>query len=214
MCLKKLVCCVVVTCMSQTPCWGQVTEINFVEVDNSAALTGYVTQDLLADFEGQYTGTQLLLKLTSGTIFLHPLGNRLPPSPALVAAIPELEFDTYIGEGSWIPDGPNPGPVPGGGAVDLGGSPAGSPIFDEHCINAAWNPLGGQVGTTAQDDFFLARITLSDDAIGVSHVLVSAAGMRDITRNIPIFGGVIGVPEPSTLLLAAVGLFVSVGRRR
>ena len=197
---------------------AQVSSIDFAEVDNSgggAELAGMVTNDILATFAGQYTGSQLIVDLEDGGVIYQNAINagKGAPSAGLVVGIPATAFDTFVAQGSPTADGPAGNPSAGGGAVDLGG--AAGAVFDTTAINQAWNPAGGQTGTSDQSDFLLARVTLSNTSNGTAHLLVSAAGARNIMRDIPVVNGVIGiVPEPTTLALCALGLVGIASTRR
>jgi len=211
--LRTLVCCVAVSCATQAACVGQVQEIRFVEVDNSsggAELDGFVTNDLLSSWDGQYTGTQMVLELSAGSIYQHPSEASAVPPPGVQNLASAARFDTFVTHGG-------PGlnwsfSQPGGGAVDLGGEPKAQ--FDGNRINQSWNPSGIDAGLEDEVDFMFARITLSEDAVGTVDVLVSAAGVPHIERDIPIVGRVIGVPEPGAIGLVGSGLLFAGLRRR
>jgi len=197
---------------------AQVTDLKFVLVDNtpggSTVADVFHTNDLLVSFAGQYTGSQLIVELASGSIYQNSFGNIGPPSPALMPVFPSLAFDSFVAQGNATNGGSFGHPAPGGGAIDMGGDP--NARFDTGGINQAWHPAGAQ-NIIDQVDFFLARVTLSNDATGTANVLVSAAGVLRIERDLPIIGGVIGVPEPGAAVqlgLALWGMAMSGGRRR
>ena len=178
--------------------------------DGGASLDGFVVYDLTASFTGQYTGAQLIVELTAGSIYQDTAGGTTPPNQAVINAIPTLEWDTFVAQGSSVADGPSGNPSPGGGAVDLGGAAAA--VFSNAAINQAWNPSGGQTGTSDQTDFLLTRLTLSNDALGTAQWLVSAAG-TPLSLSLPIVDGK-AIPEPTTMVLAAFGLIGVVASRR
>lgn len=193
-----------------------------------AELEGYVTNDLAADFNGPFTGAQLLVELDSGTIYHHPIGYGdparviFPPNGAWLEAFPALEYDTFLGVGYRTTGREGSEPVAGGGAVDLGGDP--TAVFSNLAINQAWSSgaemassgaerLSTAAVTTDRASFFLARVTLSDDAAGTAHFLLSAGGVSTIWRDLPIAGGVIVVPEPATMALSVFSLIALLGAR-
>ena len=140
--------------------------MNFVLVDNSAVLTGYVTQDLVIQADTDWLGAQLLVTLDEpGRIWQDPLLSQSPqsPNPAFFPSFPALEFDTYVNNGV-LGDS-----VSVTGAVDLGASP--DAVFDVDTLSVAWY-------TTRSDDIgelALARITLAEDATGNWSFLATAS---------------------------------------
>lgn len=181
----------------------------FTSVDNSSssALAGYVTQDLEVTTSGDdWTAAALLIELTSGSIYQDGLGNAdgTPPNPALFGLAPSLAFDTYVGVLGGL------GNTVAGGAADLGGNPALQ--FDTAGLNVSWaNTATGDTGTTT-----IGRFSLSSDASGTwSLGLIS----QDMGSAPPVvFSGAIAggqlVPEPTTLVVLALGSTALLGRRR
>jgi len=135
-------------------------------VDNSTALSGYVTQDLIVHSATDWLSCQLMVTPDSaGGIHQDPLGSSgaQSPDPFFFAYFPSVEYDTYVSNGS-----AGDGPLSAGGAVDLSGAP--TQTFDQDALNIAWY-------STSIDDLeelALARITLTDDATGTWRFLVSA----------------------------------------
>ena len=169
-------------------------------------LPGFVTNDLFIGFDGQYTGSQLLVELTSGSVYQDGLGSNAPPDQAFVDSFPLLPCDTFLALGSARSGGPF-GDPPSGGAVpvtvDLGGGLVSQ--FDQAGINAAWGPNPG-LPILNQAAFLNARVTLSDDATGTGAFLASADGEISLF-SFQVKNGVILIPEPSALLLLAIGSF-------
>ena len=124
----------------------------FVEVDNSAVLAGYNTYDLQVTTSVDWTAGVLRLNLTQGTIYQDVSGNALAPNPGLFAFAPSLEFDTAVG-------GDTASSSVAGAAGDLGGDVY---QFDATELDVTWF----NVGATDTGTFSIARITLSDDAVG------------------------------------------------
>jgi hypothetical protein len=132
-------------------------------VDNSAQLTGYVTQDIVFDTDTDWLSAQLVVTLTAGTIYQDPAGGVGSPNPVLFALFPSLEFDTYVSNGVV---GESVNTI---SAIDLN---PGAPLeCDTSGISIGWF-------TTSSDDIgelHLARITLSDDAAGTFHFRATAS---------------------------------------
>lgn len=177
------------------------------------SLPGHWTHDIFIDFAGQYTGSQMIVELTTGEIYQNTdLGGNTPPNAALFAVDPTVEWDTFLANG-----GPTTTSTVGdfglGGAaikLDFSGDvsfqrPA---TFSDNVIDQSWNPA---IDTEIldQSDFMVARITLSDDASGTFQYIASAGGVVGVephgTVILPIRNGTI-VPEPSTVILLAFGV--------
>ena len=75
--LLSLSCATVVVAQAAPSAFAQVTSVRWANVDNTVDdvpddafdPTMYVTNDLLITFSGQFTGIQLLLELTQGSIY-------------------------------------------------------------------------------------------------------------------------------------------------
>ena len=201
---------------------GQVTALNIVSQPAPAdVLPGYVVNDLLIDFSGQYTGSQMVVALTSGSIYQNtsPLGSRTPPPAAAIPIEPALQWDTFVANG-----GPTAETTIGQFLIGRGEICAHCfPIEDENTftdesIDQTWSPAGGNV-ILDQTGFMVARVTLSDDANGLLQYLGSAdqiigVGQPGRIEMLPIRNGFI-VPEPSTvgLLVVACAAVVAVQTR-
>ena len=194
---------------------AQITDFRAVLIDNTgggSALNGFATHSLQIDFEFEFSGAQLLLHLDSGRIYRDEPGNPngSAPDPALFPSTPSLEFDSYFGNGVLF----NSVGV-SGGAVDLGGDPFASwpatttaaPVS----LNQAWGPSGS--GILGGLDYETFRLTLSQDA-GGSFTFLAVANGEIFRSGGVIRGGVVIVPEPTTVLVAgAAGLAVAARRR-
>lgn len=155
----------------------------FVAVDNSAALAGYNTFDLQVTTSADWTGGVLLLTLTQGTIYQDAVGNALAPNPGFFGAFPTLEFDTAVG-------GDAASPSIAGAAGDLGGD---GYQFDTAELDVTWfNVSGTDTGT-----FAIARITLSDDAVGTwSYMAINSASDSATDSGTITAGSLLPVDPP------------------
>jgi hypothetical protein len=202
---------------------AQVTDIRVVPATPHASVPNVVLQDIVVDFTGQVTGFQMLLNLTSGSVYQNTSAligaGTQPPVQALEAVDGTIATDTYTAFG-----GPYSGDSAGnfglgGGAVNLGGAPAAQ--FNTQGLNQAWNPAGG-VSVLDRTNFTAARIALSSDANGEFTFAGFAGGQSpdDALRlSVPVVNGVIGgggvvIPEPSTVVLLAMGLVGLVALKR
>jgi hypothetical protein len=182
-------------------------------VDNSAGgeeLDGFVTQDLFISFQGEYTGSQILTDLTSGSIYQNEFGRDTPPSAVETSSIPALAFDSFTANGSPLTPGPFGDPNRNGAAVDLGG--IGDFTWTENELNAAWGPSGDQ-NVVNQTQFLTARISLSSDASGSFRYLASVDDQRHIFEGFIQNGQMTVVPEPSPwpMLSLIPAILASVG---
>ena len=169
--------------------------------------TNHVVNDIEIDFTGQYTGSQLLLTLTSGAIYQDPsFDSATAPLPGLVSAFPVVAFDSFFAQGSLTDSGPFGNPNVGGGAVNLGGNSTAS--ISASTINQAWNPAGGQV-IVNQANFVTARITLSNDATGTFSYLASD-GQVSIVGGAISNGVMTAVPEPGAAQFMSTALLVGI----
>ncbi len=151
-----------------------VLSARFANVDNTAALTGYVTQDLLINTSAgdDWGQAQLLTTLTAGSIYQDANGSDFAPNPLLFPTFPSLEFDSYL-DGNGV----QPGII--GAAVNLGGDVR--EFSDEHIDIAWYNTKQDDVGS----EFGIGRFTLSDDAIGTwSMMVASTSGFRTFQGQI------------------------------
>ena len=166
---------------------AQITKISGGGYDNGV-IPNTVTNDLSIDFSGQYTGSQLLIELTAGSIYQDALGSNSPPSPVFIPLFPTVAFDSFFAQGSVTSGGPygDPAILMGSGALNLGGSLF--PNFDTTGANLMYGPL---LGTHIFDeaDFLTARFTLSDDAQGTWSYMASANAEFGVVEAAPIIDG-------------------------
>ncbi|QDT69439.1 hypothetical protein MalM25_23770 [Planctomycetes bacterium MalM25] len=173
---------------------------------------GYTVNDLLVDFEGRGLGMQMILQLDSGSIFQHELGSQFhyPPSRDLFRVAPTLEADTFLSMGG--PDSSSSEVVLVVGASTEFPESGGARQFDESGIDVAWGAIL-PAWFPDQDDFMVARITLSDDASG----RLLFAGGTDLPWSFHNYvvanGRLVPIPEPTTATLLILGVMGG-GRRR
>lgn len=158
---------------------GAATAFDLLPVDNSSALTGYVTYDLQVTTDTDWTSAGALLELSAGSIYQHPQGLDSVEDPVLIPYLypqyPAMVFDTYV-----------TGYV-AGGAGDLGGTGL---AVDEDRLDVSWfNTRTTDVGTTT-----IGRLTLSDDAAGNLSMLLYPGGEADFVElDITIAPGLLPV---------------------
>lgn len=176
--------------------------VSYPTVNNSSALTGYVTQDIQAQTgTSKWLNAELLLTLTKGSIYQNSYGSDTSPNPAWFTLVPALEFDTFVTAGH-INYSQTPSFI--GGAVDLGGAAAKQ--FDAQKINATWYTSETNSGLLT-----LARITLSNDAEGSFGFITNASEGNKYSLNSGVIhsGRLSAVPEPSSFALLLMGLAAS-----
>lgn len=124
----------------------------FIQVDNSAELSGYNTYDLQVTSDVYWASASLRLELDQGSIYQNPVGSDRAPNPLLIDAFPGLEFDTYVSMGGKTT-------TLQGRAEHIGGDAF---QFDSTEIDASW----GNAEYDKPDTLIIGRFTLSEDAAG------------------------------------------------
>ena len=191
-----------VTCMAS----ADIT-LEVVPVDNSAELTGYVTQDLVVTTDTDWLSAQMAVTLDApGQIYQDALGNVHPlsPNPAFFPVAPSLAFDTYVSNGVLGESVSTTHPI----CLDFCNG-----IFDTDHISILWY-------TTATDDIgelALARVTLAEGANGTWRFAATAEpqdGPRVEVLDGIVENGVMYIPEPATLSLLTIGGLALIRRKR
>ncbi|QDV74586.1 hypothetical protein Spa11_27920 [Botrimarina mediterranea] len=176
---------------------------------------GYKVNDLSIDFTGQLFGQQMVVELTSGSIYQNAsFGAETAPNDALIPIFPEVASDTFVTIGGFTRNTSSSVLVVGG-STELAGF-AGPKKFDTAGINIAWAPAPGVV-INGGNDFPIARITLSDNANGTVHLFSNSGGQGVVWSRQIIQGNLFGLidppdpdpifPEPSSAMLTWFLLF-------
>ena len=107
---------------------AQVTGLPVVQYSDNGgadALAGTVTSDLFIDFTGNLGGNQILLELTSGSVYNAPAGiggGDTSPLGVLANTNPLVRFDTFVGLGATTSDDAQ-GSIMYLGSLATGGTP-------------------------------------------------------------------------------------------
>ncbi len=177
-----------------------VTNVQSVQVPQvgMGVIAGTVTNDILLDFDGALRGQQMILTLTSGSIFQDGFGSNTAPVTNFTILVPTLVNDTFVTVGGVTAETSAPVLVVGG-AADL---QAGAVLkFDTQGLNIAWAPAPGTniLGGTG---FVTSRITLSDDAVGSLQYFGSTSAISGdplqvegtVVNGVISFGSVVEAP--------------------
>ncbi len=146
------------------------------------------TTDVVVNFDATLRGQQMILTLTSGSIYQDPAGSNTPPSDGQIAAFPGVQYDTFVAIGGATAE-TSQSVLVVGGAVDL--QPGAAMKFDSAGLNVAWAPAVG-VDVPSGTDYVTARITLSEDAEGTLQYFGSTSagtGEPFVEQDIPIVNG-------------------------
>lgn len=183
--------------LSATGSHAQLTALRASQTDNSAALSGFVTNDLFIDFTGTLGVQQIVVELDQGSIFQEDvLSLNTPPSPTFVDLVPELEFDTFLAMGGFTTV-TSESFFTLGYAVNLGSESWPNPD-DPLRFDQSWVPSTG-VLITDQDHYAVGRLTLSDDASGTVRYFGSTfeSGLTFNASATITDGQVVGIqPDP------------------
>lgn len=179
-----------------------------VEIDNSASLSGYVTNDIVISTDSDWLLSTLKIQPDApGQIYQNSYGNYGPPASALVNLFPTLAYDSFVSAGLVI-DGDVPTLSPGS-------------VFTEDLIDCTYFTFSNDdIG-----DLTIARITLSTSANGTwsiealntetgSQVPAWEIGPNAAHNGIIENGLMKMVPEPATMLVMIAGGISLLARRR
>lgn len=191
---------------------GAILGFDLTQPTNSPPLTGgSVTNDIAVDFTGNLNSAALLIELTSGSIYQNAFGTDTAPNSALIPAFPEVAFDSFVTLGGYTTATADAVPGFAGGAVDLGGAPG--LTFDTALIDVSFFVPGGTT-ISNQLDYPLARVTLTDDAVGTWSMIAVSNGTESLQTGGIVSNGQMVVPEPAGLLALLAGLPLMLRRNR
>lgn len=161
-------------------------------VDNSAVLTGYVTQDIVIETSFDWLATKLTITPDqSGSIFQSPDGGDNPPPSFVFPWVPKVEFDTFVSSGLTAD-------APYVGLTD--GSIFNADQIDAICFNTSTVDIG---------ILTLARVTLDANASGTWEFAAYTAANAQIPQFVGsgdiVNGQLIESGLPSEISVTAQG---------
>ncbi len=176
---------------------------------------GHTVNALNIDFDAQLFGQQLVVELTSGSIFQQAtFGTETAPTDALIPVFADVASDTFVTMGGFT-SGTSSSVLVVGGSTEIPGK-NGPKKFDTAGINIAWAPAPGVVIPNGAN-FPVAQVTLSNDANGSAfffHSSGTASGIYEGTITNGVLSFVPAIPEPTTCVLAGLALVGVAARRR
>jgi len=173
---------------------------------------GYISNDILINFNGVLEGQQIILQLDSGSIYQDDNGqpDGGPPNGGFFSLAPSLRYDTFVSIGG-LSSQDSEGVLIVGAAVNLEPGVREGQI-DTAGIDLTWAPSTG-VSVDGGDNYPIARITLSPAAQGTLFYFGATAGGDTISLQRAVIDGVI-VPEPASMALASLAVLGMVAIRR
>jgi hypothetical protein len=218
--LKTLACAAVVGGLGFAAAEADAAVLNhtFVEREISSAATtadptlaNYRTWDLLIETSSDWTNSEILVTLDSGSFYQAALGGDIPSNPAFWAfpGFQNLEYDTFFTR----PPAPSEWTAPSfAGRHPSEGQ--GGRIVTTDKLSVAWfDEVNEGPGT-----FVLARFTVSNDANASSILLRSFtaefAGEAGVHDNSWMIVNGAFIPEPSALGLLGLAGIALIRRRR
>ncbi|MEM8783248.1 MAG: hypothetical protein AAGE65_10400 [Planctomycetota bacterium] len=188
------------------PASAQVTGYRFYRIPKPADIApGFNTFDVYIDFEGEYSGTQILAYANTGYFFTPSGGSDGPPTEFVLSLVPEVAFDTFFAQGGLTHE-TTVGTLTigaGGGPVNIDPELTNSVVTSTR-IEIQYNPSGADF-IADRKNFLIARITISDDFNGSFLFFSSANGDLPDPISLPIVGGFVpfpDIPEPAGAAVA------------
>ncbi len=228
--------CLLILALALTahPAWAQVSNFR-VDTTTGATGNGAVVSNVLSiDFVNIYSGSQILVELTSGRVNQEtfdilgaPVNPDTAPSRFVLDNFPNVNFDTYIAQGDVAGDGPNArGPAAlGGGAINIRIDEITAVFNDATKISQSFNPAGSEVEYDFTG-FVVARLSFTADANGTFTYFGAASHSPTaffFTREGGVIGGadlyeirngaIVPVPEPALAALLGLGGLAALRRR-
>ena len=166
----------------------------FTEIDNSSALSGYNTYDLEIDVNYKWMQALMIVDLAQGSIYQDAQGSDTQPAIADITNTPSLEFDTYL-----------TGPSGEAAIIYTEGTRLGHNsdyIYRTHIDTdrlEVWWTTADPEGIDPEGFFDIARITLSDDAIGTWSLVTDTFACKKLTVSGQIEDGAFdlqAIPAP------------------
>lgn len=204
--------------------WRRVTaDSGTLESEHAADIpVGFKSWQLLVTTDTKWIGTEIDVLLNEGTIYYNDLGDTIiftPPDAALFGPLPSARFGSHLsGTGLDPANGQRQTPSFAPDPV----RPNKDKTYTDKDITTIWftpEPNDEIAGT-----FVIAMLTLSDNARGSVRAATSDPELcvgghcsppnPPFILDYPIVNGEIIVPEPSTGLLAVLGLMGGNLRRR
>ena len=168
-------------------------------VSRGCRVAGYETWDLVISSSSDWTKARLDVVLTSGTFYTDHYGTDAQPNPALFVFVPALEWDTFVTLPESFPNTESMGDIPCMLIHDK--------VFDDTELHVTWFD---SIVNPPVHDKVIARLTISCGAQGTLTGRIYDAETQGV--GTPFAYALL--PEPATLILAAVGGQLLVSRRR
>ncbi|HVT82888.1 MAG TPA: PEP-CTERM sorting domain-containing protein [Phycisphaerae bacterium] len=157
------------------------------------------TYDVRITTDQDWTNQKLTLNLTQGTLFQEtPFGADSQPNPALFAAFPDVQWDTFF---------TTPGGYPNVAATGT------TPSFATNTQTATSLDVSWfDSVVTGPGTYTVARITMSSNAVGAFSGLGFDAQSGGV--GTAFSGAITAVPEPGSLVAMSVGSLLLIARKR
>ena len=78
------------------------TKLDVVHTNAADGVEPHIANDIVMDFTGRCTGSQILVTLDTGAIYQHDFGSDTPPTEFAVDIWPSLRWDSFWRPEVWI----------------------------------------------------------------------------------------------------------------
>ncbi len=171
---------------------------SLVPNSGSTIPAGYKSYDLKITSDTDWTNQRLDLTLTQGSIYQDGFGGDTQPNPLFFSIAPSLQWDTFFTTPGGFPNTAGTGTAPGF---------AGTNTITSTTLGVSWFDSV----TNAPGTYTVARLTLSDNAVGA----YSGNGFDAQSGGTgTYFSGNINVPEPASLAVLGLGAVALMARKR